>query len=202
MDSNTILVTALGLVASTGFIASNYAITRKWILGLQAVGLIGVGSMFAVRAISEDMPSFWGVTVVNALFLTRNIWLYFREKFVGEAGLSNKERLSTMWIFMIIILSTYLIVTPNPLNNPSLFTISIFILPLLAAVTNVLGIGQAKIVSLKWFILISVCSWLAFDIVVGAWQTMIGDAFSAIALIISLYRLKKQRYYQLSSDNK
>lgn len=194
MDNTTILVTVLGLLASTGFITSNYAITRKWILSLQSVGLIGVGSMFAVRAVAENVPSFWGVTAVNALFLTRNVWLYFREKSLGDKGLSNQERLTTMWIFMIVIVTTYFIVTPLPSEPYSLFSISIFALPLLASITNVLGIGQAKIVSLKWFILVSVCSWLTFDIIVGAWQTMIGDAFSAIALIISLYRVRKASY--------
>ena len=185
------LVTFLGLIASAGFISSNYVITRKWILILQGIGMAGVGSMFAVRAVTENIPSFWGVTAVNALFLVRNIWLYFREKHLGAKGVTDKERVTTTWVFMFIILTTYLAVTPIPSNWSMSFDVALFILPFVAAITNVLGVGQSKIIRLKWFILLSVSSWLAFDILVGAWQTLIGDTFSAIALIISLYRVKQ-----------
>lgn len=191
MDTTALLITTLGLLASAGFISSNYAITRRWILILQSVGLIGVGSMFAVRAVAENAPSFWGVTAVNALFLVRNIWLYFREQSLGDKGVTDKERITTTSLFMVIILGTYLVVTPVPEDWTVPFNVALFILPFLAATTNVLGIGQAKIINLKFFILISVLSWLTFDIIVGAWQTMIGDAFSAVALIFSLYRIRK-----------
>lgn len=187
------LTAGLGLIASAGFITSNYALKMKWILIFQGVGMAAVGSMFAVRAVVENQPAFWGPAIVNALFITRNVILYYRDKkALPSGGVSSFERRTLGTVFFVVIVGTYIFVSPIPGWSSSIQEHLMFLLPLGATVTNVLALAQGKLVALKWFILVSVSCWATFDIVVGAWTTLIGDGFGIIATIIALWRIRKE----------
>lgn len=188
-----IVIVVLGLLASFGFIASNYALTRKWILILQGIGMFGVGSMFAVRAVVQEVPALWGVVLINSVFIVRNVILYYRDKAtVDTGGVSDRERVSLGWIFFVLIVGLYFVVTPFPSLHSELMPKLLFLLPLAAAVTNVFALAQSKLVYLKWFILASVSCWVAFDILVQAWPTLIGDAFGVVATALAIVRLRKE----------
>lgn len=189
-----IVIAGLGLIASAGFISSNYALNMKWILIFQGVGMAGVGSMFAVRAVVEDQPAFWGPAIVNSLFIIRNIILYYRDKKTfPDGGVSALERRTLGVVFFIIIVGAYILVSPIPSMFSPIQEQLIFLLPLGATATNVIALAQGRLFALKWFILISVSCWAAFDIVVGAWTTLIGDAFGFIATMVALWRINQEK---------
>jgi len=191
MTLASVLVIFFGLTASGLFIISNYVIQRKWIILLQGIGILSVSIMFAIRATDEQVQAFWGVALLNMLILCRNVYLYFRENYLHSKGLpSEKENIKTGVVFGFLVVSIYFTVTPLPETPVSLLALALFALPLGAFLTNVLAVAQNNIVALKWFILASVSCWVAFDILVGAWPTLIGDGFSAIATILSLWRLR------------
>ena len=187
-----VLIFCLGLIASAGFIIANYVLSRERILIFQGVGMLGVGSMFAVRAVYENNPVFWGPVVINSIFIIRNVILYFRDKATLQfGGVGDVGRVKLGWIFMIVIVGAYFVVTPIPVWTDNL-SLAIFFLPLAAAVTNVLAIAQKHILALKWFILVSVACWAVFDITVSAWSTLIGDLFGVAATAVALFRLHRK----------
>ena len=66
----------------------------------------------------------------------------------------------------------------------------LWLLPLIAGVTNILAIAQSKILNLKLYTLVTVSSWAVFDIMTGAWTTLVGDLFSAVACVIAIQRIR------------
>jgi hypothetical protein len=66
----------------------------------------------------------------------------------------------------------------------------LWLLPLIAGVTNILAIAQTKVLNLKLFIIVTVSSWAIFDLMTGAWTTLVGDVFSTVACVIAIHRIR------------
>lgn len=195
MDFTQAIVILFGLIASASFITANYVIKRKWIIILQGLGSLGISSMFAVRALTEGIPTFWGIVVLNIILLGRNIYLYLRENYLTSQGLPIANMNTKAGVIVgVLVISIYFVVTPLP-HGADINTLSLafFILPLVAFLANVTALAQNQLVPLKWFILMSVTSWVVFDILAGAWPILIGDAFSAVATSIALWRLRSAK---------
>lgn len=188
MNYATEIFYILGGAASLAFIASNYVLTRPMILIFQTLGSLFVSAQFGVFGI-------WSVATVNSIFIIRNIWVYVRESNATKSGspLAAMERISTGFFFLSLLIVVYL------LTNNSVFSDSVegsdlllWALPLLAGILNILAIAQGKVINLKIFILCSVSLWSLFDVLTGAWTTLVGDLFGAVACLVAIYRIQKK----------
>lgn len=189
MEYNTALFYLFGAMASAGFIASNYALKRPHILLFQTLGSMSVSIQFAILDI-------WGVALVNSIFIVRNIVSYFRESYLLKRNRAFPaiERRITGLSFLALLLFVYLGVNGSiPAISSTNSEYLVWLLPLLAGIFNIIAIAQSKVVNLKFYILLSVSIWSAFDILTGAWTTLIGDVFSMIACLIAIVRLRKNK---------
>lgn len=176
----------LGALASLSFISSNYALTRPWILILQTTGSVFVSTQFILIDV-------WSVALVNSVFIARNVVLYARELHLGGVGRSpvNSENVKWGIFFMSLLVPIYLV--SNPLDEMAFRDTEsalLWLLPLIAGVTNILAIAQSKVLNLKLFIIITVSSWAIFDFMTGAWTTLVGDLFSVVACVIAIHRIR------------
>jgi hypothetical protein len=153
----------------------------------QSIGMLSVGTQFGLKGI-------WGVTVINFIFIIRNLIVYLRDKRWDKDSAPTKwarnkreERIQVASLFMIIVLAVYFMV--NDLSFDSPFAIAVFVFPLLAAITNVLALAQQDLLPLKIWILASTTCWVIFDLTVGSWQNLIGDVFGFIAGSIAIVRI-------------
>jgi hypothetical protein len=150
-----------------------------------------MGSLFvSTQFILIDV---WSVAIVNSVFVVRNLVLYSRELYLVRSTKSpaRKEELKWGVLFMAFLIPIYIIT--NPLNVSTFAnyeSILLWTLPFIAGVANIIAIAQPKLVNLKIFILISVSSWAIFDILTGAWTTLVGDLFSAVACVVAIYRIR------------
>jgi len=129
---------------------------------------------------------------VNSVFILRNVTLYSRELYLSKSGRPPLKKENVKWgiVFMSLLLPIYLI--SSPLGDSEFRDIEsalLWLLPLIAGVTNILAIAQSKVLNLKLFIIVTVSSWAIFDIITGAWTTLVGDLFSTVACIIAIRRL-------------
>lgn len=185
--NNEILFYIFGAFASLAFISSNYALTRPWILIFQTMGSLFVSTQFILIGV-------WSVAIVNSVFVVRNLVLYSRELYLTKSNNTPAQKEQLKWgvLFMSLLIPIYL--TTNPLNDLTFVSHEstlLWALPFIAGIANIIAIAQPKLIKLKIFILISVSSWAIFDVITGAWTTLIGDLFSVIACIIAIYRIKK-----------
>lgn len=197
MDNN-FLFYLLGAIAAFCFISSNYALTRPWILVLQTSGSLLVSFQFTLIDI-------WSVAIVNSVFIIRNVVLYSRELYLAKTGASpvKKENVKFGVLFMSFLVPTYLI--SSPLVDSvfeDLESALLWLLPLIAGVTNILAIAQSKILNLKLYTLVTVTCWAIFDIMTGAWTTLVGDLFSAVACSIAIHRIRNPRKQPEAKTNK
>ncbi len=186
MESNIVFY-LLGALASMSFISSNYALTRPWILIFQTMGSLFVSTQFILIDV-------WSVAIVNSVFILRNLVLYSRELYLNKSKNTpvKKEELKWGVFFMSLLIPIYIF--SNPLTYSTFVSYEstlLWGLPFLAGIANIVAIAQPKLINLKFFILISVSSWAIFDIITGAWTTLIGDLFSAVACTVAIYRIKK-----------
>jgi hypothetical protein len=185
LDNNFVFY-LLGAIAAFSFISSNYALTRPWILILQTSGSLLVSVQFTLIGI-------WSVAIVNSVFIVRNIVLYSRELHLAKSGRPAVKKENVKWgiVFMFVLVPIYFITSPLV---ESVFadveSALLWLLPLIAGVTNILAIAQSKILNLKLYTLVTVSSWAVFDIMTGAWTTLVGDLFSAVACVIAIQRIK------------
>lgn len=188
MDT-TIYFYLLGALASVSFISSNYALTRPWILIFQTMGSLFVSTQFALIDV-------WSVAIVNSVFILRNLVLYSRELQLTKLGKAPVARENVKFgiLFMVLLVPIYFI--SHPLVD-SVFrdteSALLWLLPLLAGVTNIVAIAQSKVLRLKLFIIVTVSCWAVFDIMTGAWTTLVGDLFSAVACIIAIHRIRSSQ---------
>jgi hypothetical protein len=176
----------LGAIAAFSFISSNYALTRPWILILQTSGSLLVSVQFTLIGI-------WSVAIVNSVFIVRNIVLYSRELHLAKSGRPAVKKENVKWgiVFMFVLVPIYFITSPLVESVFSdVESALLWLLPLIAGVTNILAIAQSKILNLKLYTLVTVSSWAVFDIMTGAWTTLVGDLFSAVACVIAIQRIK------------
>lgn len=174
-------------MAAFSFISSNYALTRPWILILQTSGSLSVSIQFTLIDI-------WSVAIVNSIFILRNVVLYSRELYLAKSERLPIKRENVKWgiVFMSLLVPIYLI--SNPIVDSAfrdVWSALLWLLPLIAGVTNILAIAQSKILNLKLFTIVTAISWGIFDIMTGAWTTLVGDLFSTVACIIAIRRLVK-----------
>lgn len=186
MDTNFVFY-LLGAMAAFSFISSNYALTRPWILILQTSGSLSVSIQFTLIDI-------WSVAIVNSIFILRNVVLYSRELYLAKSERLPIKRENVKWgiVFMSLLVPIYLI--SNPIVDSAfrdVWSALLWLLPLIAGVTNILAIAQSKILNLKLFTIVTAISWGIFDIMTGAWTTLVGDLFSTVACIIAIRRLVK-----------
>jgi hypothetical protein len=184
-----VLITLLGLLASASFITMNYVLDKRVMLLTQTIGMISVGSQFGLKGI-------WGVTIINFIFIVRNVIVYLRDKRWDKnstptlmAENKRQERIQLGVWFLFVVSTMYFVVTPIKLSEMTLTTAAIFIFPLLAAITNVLALAQQNVFRLKLWIISSTLCWVMFDTFVGSWQNLIGDVFGFIAGTIAVVKI-------------
>ena len=178
-----ILFYLFGAFASAGFIASNYTIKKERVLLFQSFGSIAVSIQFALIDV-------YAVAAVNAIFLIRNFILFMIER---QDEVKRPARyLSTVAVFSLATL-TLVHFSLNPIPSLNDFSaLAAFALPFSAGLFNIIALAQKNLVALKWFIFVSASSWAAFDIINGAWTTLVGDTFSMLACLVAIYRIKKE----------
>jgi len=186
LDTNFVFY-LLGAMAALSFISSNYALTRPWILILQTSGSLLVSVQFTLIDI-------WSVAIVNSVFIVRNVALYSRELHLAKSRRPPVKKENVKWgiLFMAVLVPIYFI--SSPLDESTFSDTEsalLWLLPLIAGVTNILAIAQSKILNLKLFTLVTVSSWAIFDIITGAWTTLVGDLFSAVACVIAIQRIRR-----------
>lgn len=183
-------------MASASFITMNYVINRNLVLYAQTIALTSLVLQFTIKAIIESNPILFGVVLVNAIFLFRNFILYYfdlRAKTLNDPDLFlTKRRRIIGAIFMPLTIILYLAVTPTPLSI-SIDSISMFILPLFAAIVGILALSTINILTIKSFLWLSTLSWVLYNIIQFNWQNLIGDIFSLIAGTIAIIRIVKSR---------
>jgi hypothetical protein len=190
-----LLITLLGLFASACFITMNYVLDKRVMLLTQSLGMLSVGSQFGLKGI-------FGVTVVNFVFIIRNLIVYLRDKrwdandsATRFSKTKREERIQLGVLFLVLVMAVYFIVTDLP-KGGDIYAYGIFIFPLLAAMTNVFALAQQNLLPLKIWIVASTTCWVAFDIMVGSWQNLIGDIFGFVAGSLAIAKLtfmKKSR---------
>lgn len=150
---------------------------------LQTFGSLAVSVQFSVIGI-------WGVAAVNSVFILRNILLTWRE-YKQNNGAAKHPDENLLWgvLTLVVLLPVYLVL--NPYNVTDLNSFLIWTLPLMASLANVVSIAQDKLTRLKIFMFVSVACWATFDIITGAWTTLIGDSFSMIACLYAVNRIWK-----------
>jgi hypothetical protein len=191
------LTTALGLVASAAFITMNYVLDKRVMLLTQSVGMLSVGTQFGLQGI-------YGVTVINFVFIIRNLIVYLRDKRWDDnssptmfSSTKRQERIQLGIMFLFIVINVYFAVNPSNWSQMSSYEIAVFAFPLFAAITNVLALAQQQILPLKIWIVASTTCWVAFDILVMSWTNLIGDVFGLAAGTIAIIKLT-----QLSKKSK
>lgn len=172
----------LGAVASLGFIASNYSLNKKMVLLFQTIGSISVSLQFLVIDI-------YSVAAVNAIFIVRNIIIFWMETANSTPQKNYLRNIGVIGFLALLIIYPISNSFPNELG----IGVMLYTLPLLAGVFNIIAIAQSKLVNLKWFIFLSVLCWAVFDVLTGAWTTLVGDSFSVVACLIAIYRLNKKK---------
>lgn len=183
-----LLITLLGLFSSACFITMNYVLDKKTMLVTQSLGMLSVGTQFGLKGI-------FGVTVVNFVFIVRNLIVYLRDKRWDSydhptrfSKTKREERIQLGILFLMVVIGVYFLVTELP-SNSDWTSYAIFVFPLLAAITNVLALAQQNLLPLKIWIISSTTCWVIFDIVVGSWQNLIGDIFGFVAGVIAIAKL-------------
>lgn len=189
--TSDVFIGFLGLFASAAFITMNYILNKKLMLITQSIGMFSVGTQFGLKGI-------WGVTVINFIFIVRNLIVYWRDKRWDTnstptrfSRTKREERIQVASFFMVMVVAVYLVV--NDVNFESGTSVAMFIFPLLAAMTNVMALAQQELLPLKIWIVLSTLCWVAFDMTVGSWQNLIGDIFGFIAGTIAIVRIVQNR---------
>ena len=189
MFSLDTLAIILGLFASACFITMNYVLDKRLMLITQSFGMLSVGTQFGLKGI-------FGVTVINFIFIVRNLLVYSRDKRWDLnssptlfATSKRQERIKMGVAFLFVVSVVYFVVTPLNLESLTTAAFGIFLFPLLAAITNVLALAQQNLLPLKYWIVASTSCWVAFDLLVNSWTNLLGDVFSFIAGTVAIIRI-------------
>lgn len=165
-----IVVMTLGTIASIGFISANFILNRKRMLYVFTFAVI-------VVSIQYSLLGALAVPVVNGILLIRNFVLLHKKwepKRIVQIGFLTAVALT---------IATFL-VAGVPKHSSGY-------LPLVASLFGAIAFSSLNITWIKSFCLLSSLSWVSLDIVYSNWQTLIGDAFSVLALLVALVRLKQ-----------
>lgn len=162
-------IISLGIIASIGFISGNFVLERKKFLYILTLAIVVVSIQYSLLKV-------WDVPVVNAILLIRNFILLSKEM--------SRQRILAIGITTgVVSLIAILLVTGIPTHSSAY-------LPLAASLFGAIAFSSINITWIKLFSLFASLSWVSLDIVYSNWQTLVGDAFSVLALLVALVRLR------------
>lgn len=164
---NTLLVgNAIAFIASILMIVASYIKNKKNIIMVQSIqiGLFVISNLI-LNGISG--------AIINAANLVRNILCY-------KNKLTKKS---------IIIISVIVTVLTLYFNNRGF----IGLIPLICSLIYTAFMNTKSTIKLKQLILMSMISWAIYDFTIQSYTSTVFDLLSAIACIISMYQLKKNK---------
>ena len=161
-------IITLGIIASIGFISGNFVLERNKFLYILTFAMVVVSIQYSLLKV-------WDVPAVNAILIVRNFILLSKKM--------SRQRIMAIGITTgVVSLIAILLVTGIPTHSSGY-------LPLAASLFGAIAFSRINITWIKLFSLFASLSWVSLDIVYSNWQTLVGDGFSVLALLVALVRL-------------
>lgn len=164
----TILVYIFGFLALVPFVLSFQAKNRKYLLILQIVSLL----LFSVQYL---LLGAWTGLILEFICIVRNIMFYFRDRVKSFNNIA-------MPIFFSLAAIAVGVFTR---------TAWYWFIPVLANISQTIGLYMRKDINNRIFFLIGSPLWLVYNCLTGALVGVVTEVCNIISIVISIVRLAK-----------
>ncbi len=160
-----IVAQVIGLLAIISYAISPHAKTKKRVLVFHLISSI-------LYALQYFLLNAFSAMITNTVGAVKCYVFYLYEK-------KGKEiPKSLFWIFMLIILALG-ILTYNNIYS---------LIPILTSILSLYAVWQNNLKVFRAIVIISSISWIAYNIIVGAYIGVIGNVFQLSSAIIAIIR--------------
>lgn len=160
-----IVAQVIGLLAIISYAISPHAKTKKRVLVFHLISSI-------LYALQYFLLNAFSAMITNTVGAVKCYVFYLYEK-------KGKEiPKSLFWIFMLVILALG-ILTYNNIYS---------LIPILVSILSLYAVWQNNLKVFRAIVIISSISWIAYNIIVGAYVGVIGNVFQLSSAIIAIIR--------------